>query len=117
MDAPCHIVRGQWTLEDIPLYRFFAPAAVVDISERASEDRDTNLELQDLIEWERKTNRSLDGTVVLVNTGWGKKYPNKKEFLGTDTDDETKIHCPGTMSISFVLHFTFFYISNLIKYI
>lgn len=95
MDAPCHIVKGQWTLEDIPISRFVAPAAVVDIRYKTSQDRDANLEVDDLIAWERRTNKTLDGTIVLVNTGWSKKWCNKKAFLGTETDNVEEIHFPG----------------------
>ena len=96
MDAPCHIVEGQWTLDDIPLTSFMAPAAVVDISSRSQIDKDTNLEVKDLTDWEYKTNKSLNGTIVLVNSGWGEKWNNENEFLGSDTPMNTStLHFPG----------------------
>lgn len=95
IDAPCHIVKGQWNLEQIPLNYFIAPGAVVDISQRARIDRDANLEVHDLINWENLTKQSLNRTIVLVNSGWSKKWSNKEEFLGTDTDDVSQLHFPG----------------------
>lgn len=91
-------MKGQWTLEQIPLGRFMAPAAVVDISSRSKDDKDANLEVEDLIGWEKKTNKSLDGTVVLVNSGWGDKWGNERDFLGSDTPmDTSTLHFPGNI--------------------
>ena len=41
LDAPIHFAPDVWTNSEIPVERFFGPAVVIDITERAAADPDT----------------------------------------------------------------------------
>ncbi|GIY54247.1 uncharacterized protein CDAR_172071 [Caerostris darwini] len=95
MDSPAHFSKGGITIEQIPLAHLIAPAAVVDITARAALDPDTAVSIEDLLKWETTTGQSLNETVLLINSGWGKKWSNRTAFFGTPEDDPTKLRHPG----------------------
>jgi len=46
----------------------------------------------------RANGRIADGTIVLLRTGWGKFYPDRKKYLGTDrrgAEAVAELHFPG----------------------
>ena len=49
----------------------------------------------DLEAWEEKHGRIPDDVILLVFTNWGRHWPDKKKYLGTDTDDQSLLHFPG----------------------
>ncbi|CAL1268754.1 unnamed protein product [Larinioides sclopetarius] len=95
MDAPAHFARGGLTVDQIPVHRLIAAAAVIDITAKAQLDRDAEATVEDLLHWESITGQTLDETVILLKTGWGKKWNNRTDFFGTPENDATKLHFPG----------------------
>ena len=49
----------------------------------------------DLEAWEKTHGKIPDDVILLVFTNWGKYWPDKKKYLGTDTDDIDALHFPG----------------------
>jgi kynurenine formamidase len=96
LDAPIHFAAGKSTAEAIPLARLVAPAVIVDMSARAAADRDALLTPADLDAFERDHGAIAPGTIVLVRTGWGARWPDRKSYLGDDTPgDASHLHFPG----------------------
>lgn len=95
MDAPSHFSPGGLNIDQISLSKLISPAAVISIEDRAAEDREALVTVEDLENWERVTGHSLNGTVVLFNSGWGKKWHNRADFLGTEENDASKLRFPG----------------------
>jgi len=96
MDAPAHFSKGGRTIEEIPISKFIAPAAVIDITHRANLDPSAEVTVDDLINWEATTGQSLNGTIVLMRSGWGLKWNNRTAFYGTPIrDDPSKLKFPG----------------------
>jgi len=96
IDSPIHFGKGQATTDEIPLSRLIGPAVVVDISPACEKDPDYRLSVSDIISWEKKHGSIPDGAIVLVRTGWGKFWPDRKRYLGSDTPGDTAhLHFPG----------------------
>ena len=96
LDAPIHFAAGRLTTDRIPLERLVAPAIVIDIASQAARDADYRLSRGDVIEFERSTGRIEAGTIVLLRTGWSRRWPNRKEYFGDDTPgDASKLHFPS----------------------
>ena len=50
----------------------------------------------DINTWEKLHGRIPDGSILLVRTGWGKFWPDRKRYLGTDRPGDTaNLHFPG----------------------
>jgi kynurenine formamidase len=69
---------------------------VIDISQKASSDPDYRLTREDVLAFEQQNGQIAAGTIVLLRTGWSKRWPNKKEYLGDDTPgDASRLHFPS----------------------
>jgi kynurenine formamidase len=69
-DAPCHMVEGMATVDQIPADRLVRPLAVIDISAEIAGDPDGILTLEHVRSFEARNGRIPDGAAVFVRTGW-----------------------------------------------
>jgi len=98
LDAPAHFAEGRLTADEIPIERLVGPAAVIDVSERALADRDYQVSVQDLRDWERRHGRLPAGAIVLLYTGYDRFWPDRVRYMGTDergAEAVAKLHFPG----------------------
>jgi kynurenine formamidase len=96
IDAPIHFGEGRFTVDEIPLQKLIAPAVVIDVRTAVEQDRDYRLTVCDVEVWESRHGRIPSGAVVLMLTEWGKRWPDKHRYLGTDTPSDPKtLHFPG----------------------
>jgi kynurenine formamidase len=69
---------------------------VVDVTQAAARDRDYRLTVNDLQAWESRHGRIPEGAIVLMRSGWGRYWPDKQRYLGSDTPGDPKtLHFPG----------------------
>ena len=98
IDAPIHFfARGQ-TVDAIPLKRLIGEAAVIDVSEACRKNPDYQVGIEDLHRWEEAQQRQLVDVIVLLRTGYAKRWPNRKTYLGTDATGPkavAELHFPG----------------------
>ncbi|MHC5063255.1 MAG: cyclase family protein [Planctomycetota bacterium] len=98
LDAPVHFAEGAWTSDAIPIEKLVGPAVVVDISEKAAGNRDYQMRVVDLQDWERKHGRIPKGAILLVHTGFGRYWPDREKYLGSAELGQAatlKLHFPG----------------------
>ena len=96
LDAPIHFAEHGQTIDQIPLTQLVAPAVVIDVSSKTKTNADYLLTAADVRAWEAKNGRIAAGTIVLLNTGWAAKYPNRKAYFGDDTPGATDhLHFPS----------------------
>jgi len=98
IDAPIHFAEGAHTLDEIPLERLIGPGVVVDVSAACEADRDHQVTVAELEGWERAHGRIPHGAIVLLRTGFGRSWPDRVRYLGTDErgpDAVAKLHFPG----------------------
>jgi kynurenine formamidase len=96
LDAPIHFAEHGLTADKIPLRQLIAPAIVIDVAERAAADADYRLTAEDVRAWESRHGPIAAGTIVLLRTGWGRRYPNRKQYFGDDKPGATdKLHFPS----------------------
>lgn len=96
LDAPIHFAKDGLTADRIPVRQLIAPAAVIDIRKLAAADPDYRLTLGDVKDWERRHGAIAPGAIVLLETGWSARWPDKKTYLGDDTPgDASHLHFPS----------------------
>ncbi len=99
VDAPIHFSKGQWSVDQVPLENLIGPAIKVDISQKAANDRDAQLTIDDLMSWEKRHGPIPKGCLLMVYTGWGQYWGDKARYLGTDKPgDVANLHFPGVSS-------------------
>jgi len=98
IDAPVHFAKGRNTLDEIPLQQLLGPAIVVDVTRQCATNPDYQITSENFQNWEKQNGRIPAGTIVLLRTGFGKYYPDRKSYLGTDERGAAavaKMHFPG----------------------
>ena len=93
MDAPAHFVEGAPFSNELPVQQFFAPLAVIDISERAAGDPDAQVMPDDITAWESEHGELPAGAFVAMNSGWDARIGDPASFINLGDDD--LLHFPG----------------------
>ena len=107
MDAPNHFAESGISLEAIPVNQLLGPAIVIDIREQCSQNSDYELRVADIQKWEEQFGQIEPKTLVLLQTGWEKYWPDPARYLGSSTPgDPTTLHFPGFSSeaMKFLVH-------------
>jgi kynurenine formamidase len=98
IDAPIHFFAEGWTVDEIPLDRLIGPAVVVGVEEACARNRDHAIGIADLETFERRHGAIPTGAIVLLRTGFGRYWPDRRAYLGTDArgpDAVAQLRFPG----------------------
>ncbi len=98
IDAPAHFSEQGETVDRIPLERLIGSAILVDVSRQCAADRDYRVTVADFEAWEKRHGEIPRGAIVLLRTGFGRRWPDRKAYLGTDERGAgavAKLHFPG----------------------
>uniref|UniRef100_A0A914V6Q9 Uncharacterized protein n=1 Tax=Plectus sambesii TaxID=2011161 RepID=A0A914V6Q9_9BILA len=95
LDAPIHFAEGKETTDQISLQRMIGEGCVIDVSRKADADRDYQITVTDITDWEGRHGRTIDHCIVMFRTDWSKRWPDRKAYLGTDEMNVTLLHFPG----------------------
>ncbi|MFM2125499.1 MAG: hypothetical protein RL328_1950, partial [Acidobacteriota bacterium] len=65
-------------------------------SAKAAQDRDYRVTVEDIALWERGHTNIAENSIVVIRTGWGKFWPDRKQYLGSDVKgDISNLHFPA----------------------
>ena len=99
IDAPIHFIENGQTVDKIPLEKLIGNAVKIDVYSKAINNPDYSVSIDDLKAWETSQKTKIpDESIVLLQTGFSKYYPDKIKYLGTDKrgEDAVKLlHFPG----------------------
>jgi kynurenine formamidase len=98
IDAPIHFAKGHKTVDQLPIEQLAGAAIVVDVTGRVRTNVDYQVTVADFEAWETKHGQIPKGAIVLLNTGFGRYWPNAKRYLGTEEKGKeavAKLHFPG----------------------
>jgi kynurenine formamidase len=98
IDSPIHFAEGRQTVDRIPLERLIGAAIVIDVTEAAARNADYQVTADDLQRAEARDGRIPDGAIVLIRTGFARRWPDAATYLGTADRGEAavaKLHFPG----------------------
>ena len=99
IDAPIHFSENAQTVDQIPLEKLVGKAIKIDVSDKALQNPDYLISVEDLTNWEKQEGMQIpDGSIVLLETGFSKYYPNALKYLGTEdrgSEAVKKLHFPG----------------------
>ncbi|MGH7773783.1 MAG: cyclase family protein [Candidatus Binatia bacterium] len=96
LDAPFHFAQGKWTTDQIPLEKTIGPGVIINVRGKAEANRDYQLQVVDIRTWERRHGKIPPGAIVLMYSGWGKFWGDRKSYFGTDQPgDVANLRFPG----------------------
>ena len=94
LDAPGHVVGGGRLVPDIAPEELVVPAVVLDVRERAAQDPDTVLTVEDVLDHERTHGPVPEKAAVLMLSGWSAKW-EQGDTAVRGVDAEGVWHFPG----------------------
>jgi len=99
IDAPIHFSENSQTVDQIPLEKLVGKAIKIDVSEKVINNPDYLISIEDLTTWETQEEIQIpDESIVLLETGFSRFYPDVLKYLGTDKrgpDAVKELHFPG----------------------
>jgi kynurenine formamidase len=93
VDAPSHFIKGNRTIDAIPLADLIVPAVIVDARSRVASNADFQLSTRDLRQWEAKHGAIPAGSLVILNTGWHRRFGDPAQYVNADAGKV--MHFPG----------------------
>jgi kynurenine formamidase len=98
IDAPVHFAKGAQSVDQIPLERLFGNAVVIDVVEQSGQNVDYLVTIDDFMRAERDQGAIPQEAIVLIRTGFSRRWPDAAKYLGTaerGTAAVAKLHFPG----------------------
>lgn len=98
IDAPMHFAKGRNSVDQIPIEQLMGRTVLIDVTKQSEKSRDYQVTVGDFQDWEKLNGRVPAGAIVLLRTGFGKYYPDRVKYMGTDERGPAavpKLHFPG----------------------
>jgi kynurenine formamidase len=98
LDAPIHFAQAGLPVDRLPLDRLVGTSVIVDVVEQASREADYQVTVPDLERTEREGGPIPAGAIVLIRTGFSRRWPDAAAYLGTAERGEAgvrNLHFPG----------------------
>lgn len=98
LDAPIHFAANKLTVDQIPMSSLTGNAVVIDVSKNALANRDYQVSIADIENWEKENGQLPENTIVIFKTGYGQYYPDRAKYFGTPNKGPEAIpmlHFPG----------------------
>lgn len=93
VDAPSHFIKGNKTIEQLALSDLIVPAVVIDIQDKVAGNPDYQLSAADIKGWETRHGTIPAGSLVILNTGWHKRFSDPEKYI--NMGDDKVMHFPG----------------------
>ena len=93
IDAPNHFEDNQPSVDELSLETLIGPASVIDVSDKVENNADYELTVEDIIDWEEVNGKIRKKSIVLLNTGWSRRWSDHERYK--NVDDSNKLHFPG----------------------
>ena len=93
-----HFARGKQTVDEIPIENLTGEAILIDVTDSVADYIDYQVNVSDFETWEAKHGKIGVGAIVLLKTGFGKFWPDKLKYMGTDQKGPAAVallHFPG----------------------
>lgn len=87
VDAPAHFVQGNRPIDELSLSELILPAVVIDVQDKVSSDPAYELSADDVLSWESEHGEVPAGSLVILNTGWHKRFDEPERYVNMDADE------------------------------
>ncbi len=93
VDAPAHFIEGKQSVNELGLNDLVAPVVVINVQNKVAREPDYQLSVEDVLLWEERNGRIQPGVLVVMNTGWYKKFHEPQAYV--NQDETGALHFPG----------------------
>lgn len=95
VDSPSHFAagKGKRTVDQISPSDLVVSLVVINVQDKVLTNADYQLSVDDILGWEKRHGRISNNTLVIMNTGWYKKFSNAADYV--NRDEQGVLHFPG----------------------
>jgi kynurenine formamidase len=93
VDPPAHFFRGKRFVDEITLQEMLLPLVVIDVSQKAANNPDYQVTMDDVRAWEAKYGQIPAKSFVAMRTDWSKRWPDSVKMRNADSQGVA--HYPG----------------------
>ena len=93
LNAPRAFYPNGHSVDAYPAESLVVPSVVLDVRDKASENADYVVTVEDVLAWEQRHGRIPAGSVVLLHTGWQARWSTPGAFFNLDSNAVP--HFPG----------------------
>jgi kynurenine formamidase len=106
LHLPSTVLKGKPTVAQISARDLLARAVVVDIAPRVAQAAEYRLTAEDLRVWERRNGRIPKGSILLLHTGWDRRWSasDPTRYLNLDPQGAPRIPGISPEAIAFLLN-------------
>lgn len=101
IDAPAHFFKEKETIDTLSLNKLLAPACVIDVSEKATDDY--AISLRDIQNYEAAYGQIEKGCLVVGHTGWSRHWDDAKAYRNVDANGEMHFPTFSIQAIEYLL--------------
>jgi len=103
LDLPASIVKGKPTVAQVPARELLVHAVLVNIGAKVEQTPDYRATVEDLQAWERRNGRIPKGSVVLLHTGWARRWGDPARYLNLDAQGVPRVPGFSPGAIAFLI--------------
>jgi kynurenine formamidase len=97
LDPPAHWNPDYPAIDELPPTFALRPLVVIPIQDKVAQNPNYHLQVQDILDWEKRHGRIPEGSVVFVRSDWSKEWPKPElatriEFPGVSLDALKFLH-------------------------
>ncbi len=93
LDAPSAFLKSKPTVAQIPLRDLLVQAVLIDATAKVARSPEFRLAVADLRAWERRNGRIPKQSLVLLYTGWARRWSDPTRYLNLDAQGVPRV--PG----------------------
>ena len=84
LDAPIHFYENRHTVDQIPIEQLIGAGVVIKVAEKVAKDRNYQISVEDILNWEKKHGTIPNNGIVLFDTGSAQYWPDREKYMGTN---------------------------------
>ena len=97
LDPPAHWNPYYPAIDELPPTYTIRPLVVIPIQDKVAKDPGYQMSVDDIREWEKRTGKIPEGSVVFIRSDWSKQWPNpelatRAQFPGVKLDALKFLH-------------------------
>lgn len=95
VDSPSHFAagKGKRTIDQLLPEELVLPLVMIDVRAKVKSNDDYLLSAGDIESWEDRHGKIKAGTLIVMNTGWSRKFSDPAAYVNQDADGV--LHFPG----------------------
>lgn len=103
LDAGAVGENNRASVARIPARDLLVHAVVVDIASQVAQAADYRATVEDLQDWERRNGRIPKGSVVLLHTGWARRWGDPARYLNLDAQGVPRVPGFSVAAVAFLV--------------